>query len=854
MNKWKGSAGAKIAAWVLIVISSFTFMGSAIAAIACEEAGVYNSTQEEAVQSFYKTIAERYAYRAMQYRETEQDDADSNANYFEGTNFSYGILKTSDTALSEYDLNDEKSYEQRNFTDKVEKGDYWEYSFAITDSTTFTYGDSIWDINYYYQNDGDNEYNYIDKRVYEMQSGIFYYDCDGTYYPAKKIEIPVEKEDGSRIVLELTYSKKSQNYQAQVSYENYPTEETAADESYTIAEETTATDEVASTEEAIPDEQITADDSVDELVKDIIRKGNVSLNELDGTALGYENWTEVTLDGYTYDFRDSITPVYFSAGATSTSDEKYGVYSESYLSVASSEVVENYTVIALIPRGKLINEGNWSDGDLFVKAKIVMGNAYAARYVVFVIAALSLVVFLGGLIFLIQAAGHRKGTDEIVLTWMDKIPADVYAVLALLAGGFLLGVAIEVSYHLGESIFFVIIFIGLLLVLELFGIECLLSLAVRVKHGKWWQNTVIAKICSGIIRVIKKTLTAVPLAWKAVLIFVGISFLEFFFILVTQYALGAHLFLWFVEKILLALFLLKVVVELRKLQDAGRHIASGDAEYKVDTRRMFTDFKEHGENLNNIGDGITKAVDARMKSERFKTELITNVSHDIKTPLTSITNYVDLLEKEDLHNETAEEYLEVLDRQSARLKKLIEDLMEASKASTGNLSVTMELCEAGVFLVQTVGEFGERTEAADLDLIIQRPEVPVYIMADGRHFWRVIDNLMNNICKYAQPGTRVYINLETVNGSVTITFRNTSKYPLNISSEELMERFVRGDSSRNAEGNGLGLNIAQNLTELMKGRFELMVDGDLFKVVLTFPQVQGPVQQQEPTNPTPENL
>ena len=200
---------------------------------------------------------------------------------------------------------------------------------------------------------------------------------------------------------------------------------------------------------------------------------------------------------------------------------------------------------------------------------------------------------------------------------------------------------------------------------------------------------------------------------------------------------------------------------------------------------------------------------------------------------------VRLLEKEEIPNENAKEYLEVLERQSARLKKLIEDLIEASKASSGSLSVNLEKLEAGVFLVQTVGEFKEKTEKNKLDLQIKKPGEPIYIMADGRHFWRVIDNLMNNICKYAQPETRVYINLEQTGEKVQITFRNTSRYPLNISSEELMERFVRGDSSRNTEGNGLGLSIAGSLMELMHGKMQLFVDGDLFKVVLEFDRCEA---------------
>ena len=266
------------------------------------------------------------------------------------------------------------------------------------------------------------------------------------------------------------------------------------------------------------------------------------------------------------------------------------------------------------------------------------------------------------------------------------------------------------------------------------------------------------------------------------------------------------------------------------LADATKKVAEGDFSVYVPTLHtadrldyldvMIIDFNKMVEELGSI--------------ETLKTDFFSNVSHDIKTPLTSIINYVDLLEKEDLHNETAQEYLEVLERQSSRLKKLIEDLIEASKASTGNLPVHLERLEAGIFMTQTVGEFEEKTKAAGLDLVIEKPETPVYIMADSRHFWRVIDNLMNNICKYAQSGTRVYINLEVKEAQVSITFRNTSKYPLNISSDELMERFVRGDASRNTEGSGLGLSIANSLMDLMGGTFRLYVDGDLFKVVLGF--------------------
>ena len=224
-----------------------------------------------------------------------------------------------------------------------------------------------------------------------------------------------------------------------------------------------------------------------------------------------------------------------------------------------------------------------------------------------------------------------------------------------------------------------------------------------------------------------------------------------------------------------------------------------------------------------------------MKSERFKTELITNVSHDIKTPLTSIINYVDLLEKEEINNETAKEYIDVLSRQSTRLKKLIDDLLEASKVSTGNISVNLMKFELGILLSQALGEYEERFEKNNLHVVLNKPDEMLFVMADNRHMWRVFDNVLNNIAKYTQQGTRVYIDAKRNGKNVEISFRNISKDALNISGDELMERFVRGDSSRNTEGSGLGLSIAKSLTEVQNGKLDIQIDGDLFKVLLTFP-------------------
>ena len=333
---------------------------------------------------------------------------------------------------------------------------------------------------------------------------------------------------------------------------------------------------------------------------------------------------------------------------------------------------------------------------------------------------------------------------------------------------------------------------------------------------------------------------------KAVLIMLGILAAEFFWMLITQYSLGMELFGWFIERLVLCGGIIYLLAGAKKLLSAGHEIAAGNVDHRVDTAKLRGPLREHGEDLNSITDGMNKAIADRVKSERFRTELITNVSHDIKTPLTSIVNYVDLMEKEEIDNEKVREYLGVLSRQSARLKKLIDDLMEASKAATGNLNVNFERCELGVMLTQTAGEYEDKLKKAGLELVVTKPEEAVYIMADRRHLWRIFDNLMNNICKYAMPGTRVYLDLTRVSRlsgdalrpGAAVTFRNISNSRLNVSEEELMERFVRGDSSRNTEGSGLGLSIANSLTQLQKGVMTLVVDGDLFKVQLSFDTVE----------------
>ena len=243
------------------------------------------------------------------------------------------------------------------------------------------------------------------------------------------------------------------------------------------------------------------------------------------------------------------------------------------------------------------------------------------------------------------------------------------------------------------------------------------------------------------------------------------------------------------------------------------------------------------EAINDLGEGLKNALQEQVKSEQMKADLITNVSHDLKTPLTSIINYVDLMKREQIDNPKVHEYLEVLDQKSQRLKQLTNDLVEASRASSGNVALNMEKLDLREFLMQTSGEFEEKFAARRLHLMTNCPPHPLFIMADGRRLWRIIENLYRNVEKYAMPNTRVYLNVVTDGSSVAVSMKNISEQPLNISAEELTERFTRGDESRTTEGSGLGLSIAKDLTELQGGKFEIYLDGDLFKVTITFPCV-----------------
>ena len=382
-------------------------------------------------------------------------------------------------------------------------------------------------------------------------------------------------------------------------------------------------------------------------------------------------------------------------------------------------------------------------------------------------------------------------------------------------------------------------------ILEAMLLALIMTMSTRLKKGGWWRNALayyvvkfIWQVCKAILSTIGDAIHALPSTWKVAVGWLVVSSIY----LTSTYAAGVVMILNFV----LLIVFCSIAAQWQKLSRASKQLSAGNLEYKVDTRRMFRSFRQHGEDLNNISEGIAIALNQKMKSERLRTELITNVSHDIKTPLTSIINYVDLLKKEELTGQ-ASAYVEVLDRQSRRLKKLTEDLVEASKASTGNIHCSLACTDIVELVQQAVGEYEEKLAASQLEAIISAPENEiVYGLVDGNLMWRVMSNLLSNACKYSQPNTRVYIQVKQNADQVFVTVKNISRDQLNIDPDELMERFVRGDSSRSTEGSGLGLNIARSLVDLQKGKFSLSIDGDLFKAQVRFARASLPEAQPQP--------
>ena len=445
-------------------------------------------------------------------------------------------------------------------------------------------------------------------------------------------------------------------------------------------------------------------------------------------------------------------------------------------------------------------------------------------------------------------AGWRAGAEGPAGIWADRVYTEVWLLLAGTAIALLAYVIAKcsdplVSWYYYDSLWpgdrlYTLCLMGLAAAITAIFLTAALLMqttAVRAKTHTLVRSTLILRALAWALGGIRTAALSLPVTWKAIVLFLAYTAFNFVaFTDVGRYN-GGFILLWFLVQGGALALACWWTISFRRLRTGARAMAEGDLENRVDTHRMPPDLREHGEDLNNISMGLSAAVDEKMKSERFKAELITNVSHDLKTPLTSIINYVNLLRATDQTDPKALEYIDVLDRKSQRLKKLTEDLVEASKASTGVLKVERERIGMEQLIDQALGEWEEKLEARHLSIVKLLPEGETWVYADGRHLWRVIDNLLSNCSKYAMEGTRVYLELTRGKGQAALSVKNVSREAITVPADRLMERFVRGEESRNTEGSGLGLSIARSLTELQGGTFQLTADGDLFKATVTLP-------------------
>ena len=454
--------------------------------------------------------------------------------------------------------------------------------------------------------------------------------------------------------------------------------------------------------------------------------------------------------------------------------------------------------------------------------------------------ALGLLLFGVLLVYLCAAAGRTTGSQVIRPGGLNRVPLDLYTIVwavGAVSAGMLVWQTIEYDLDVPTVLLLFVMYLASLLTV---GYLFAISAQAKAGEGYWWKNSLLVWVLNGIGKAVKWTVgklvrfftrvyNVLPMAWQWLL-----TGTVLFLLLAVGVATGsAGVTLFAVILYFAAIFYGTYCFG--KLRRAARAMGRGNLNAKVSLKLMTGAFLEFSEDLNALGDAALVAAQQQTKSEHMKAELITNVSHDLKTPLTSIINYIDLLQRAE-SPEQAQSYLEVLSRQSARMKKLIEDLVELSKATTGNLQADIQALDASETVNQALGEFADKFTAAGLTPVVNLPEVPVQMLADGRLAWRVMSNLFSNVVKYAMPGTRIYIDVVPLELAVTISVKNVSREALNLGAEELMERFVRGDTSRNTEGSGLGLNIAKSLMELQNGQLQLLVDGDLFKATLFFPR------------------
>jgi len=470
-------------------------------------------------------------------------------------------------------------------------------------------------------------------------------------------------------------------------------------------------------------------------------------------------------------------------------------------------------------------------GDFFYEDYAYFSNMKIISAYVYPVLGISLVLLVLSSAYLAFTAGRKEKDGAIELTYTDRLYTDIHTLLVLIAA--VISVLITANSFDPD---YTAAWVGLFVLLSIdafIGISYVLSMIRQIKAGVIFKNSLVynlIRLCFG-GRLFKGSVILFLLGYGLVN---GILF-----------TIGTHVGSDFQGLVVFGIFLAfngfsvyftaKALRSLSYIMKAAKEISSGNLDHAMNSSEISAAFSGMAQDMENIQEGLKKAVAEAVKGERMKTDLITNVSHDLKTPLTSIVNYVDLLKKEELDNEKAKEYVGILEEKSARLKQLVEDLVEASKASSGNLSVNSEKVDLHELVLQAIGEYEEKIDEAGLELRINTDEKNTYVYADGKQMWRIIENLLINAVKYSMPHSRVYVSLSADSGYGILTIKNISAFPLDIPPEQLTERFVRGDVSRSTEGSGLGLSIAQSLTTLQGGSFKIDIDGDLFKVTIGIP-------------------
>ena len=448
---------------------------------------------------------------------------------------------------------------------------------------------------------------------------------------------------------------------------------------------------------------------------------------------------------------------------------------------------------------------------------------------------IGMIGWLVSLVYLTLAAGRREDSEEISLSFVDRIKTEILIAVFVLIASELLYVVAKVANQKWDVSGLLVASGSVSFLIDAVFLIFYLSMVRRLKAEVMWKNSLVCWLGRGLEKTFRERSVTVR-----VLITFSVHLVVCFVL-----ALGAFHYKSIGAMLLLTVFcgmeaylMLRKAVEHYRILEGVEEIADGDLNSKIDVDDLHGEDRKLAEAINNIGAGLLHAVDDNTKNERMKADLITNVSHDIKTPLTSIINYVNLIKIEDIENERVKNYVRILDEKSQRLKQLTEDLVEASKVSSGNVKLDMQQIDIVELVCQTGGEFNEKFETKELTIVTKLPKQAVYIWSDGRHLYRVIENLYNNVAKYALEKTRVYVEVSQQEDQAVFSIKNVSERSLameNSSVDDLTERFIRGDSSRTTEGSGLGLSIAKNLTNLMGGSLEITVDGDLFRATIRFP-------------------